>query len=142
MFIQNNFHWLSVVFILIGVSIVVFMFQNTKEWDFNRIVIVTAICLLLFMLVLIGYLVHKSKYELKWPPVIPDCPDYWELEDGKCVPNRKGTNVGTCNKPIRVPEHLKGPSGIRKKAEWANSCGIVWDGVTNNPEVTNFSLYN
>ncbi len=149
MFIQNNFRLISAVFILIGISIIVYMFQNTKEWDFNRIVIVIAISLFLFMLVLIGYLVHKSKYELKWPPVIPDCPDYWELEDGTCVPNQKNTNVGTCNeRKYRdfVRKHseseLRGPSGIRKKAEWANKCGIVWDGITNNPEVINYSLHN
>lgn len=153
MFIRNNFRTISILFILIGVLLIVYLYQSTKQWTFNRIVIVVALCFLLGMLVLVGYLVNNSKYNAKWPPVIGECPDYWEVEKGedgkyRCIVNERNTNVGRCNQASYntfisglSENDLKGISGLRKKSKWANDCGIMWDGVTNHPDVINHSIH-
>ena len=101
--------------------------------EFRTIVSIVAIVILIIVLVIIGFSLSRIK-DPKWPPVTPECPDYWELDGtGKCK-NTKA--LGTCNTQsgantvdFSEPEYA-GSLGPCRKYNWAKSCGVTWDGVT------------
>jgi len=111
---------------------------------FQKIVLFTAIILLIIILIFIGISLSYSK-ATTWPPIVPACPDYWIMDgsgnNSTCI-NIK--DLGTCS-PIGGTKHLvmnfndtafTGSQGNCNKYTWANKCGISWDGITygvNNP---------
>lgn len=58
--------------------------------NFQRIVIIIAIIMLIVAMVFIGYALYRQSSDVAWPPKIPNCPDYWTA-------NADGT---TCKMPI------------------------------------------
>ena len=111
---------------------------------FQKIVLFSAIIILIIALVIIGIALMYSKNQV-WPPMTPECPDYW-VSDGSGN-NSTCTNVkdlGTCP-ASSGSQHLvmnfnnprfTGAQGVCSKYTWANRCGITWDGITygvNNP---------
>jgi hypothetical protein len=63
--------------------------------NFQRIVIIIAIIMLIGAMVFIGYALYRQSSDVAWPPKMPKCPDYWNLDaNGNCV---KPTGyTGTC----------------------------------------------
>lgn len=64
---------------------------------FQKIVLFTAIVILILILVFIGYALQKSKASV-WPPLIGDCPDYWVdmSGNGSMCTNVKNLGNGNC----------------------------------------------
>jgi hypothetical protein len=59
--------------------------------NFQRIVIIIAIIMLIASLIVIGYALYKQTRDIKWPPETPKCPDYWVVSaDGKTCTNPNG----------------------------------------------------
>jgi hypothetical protein len=57
-----------------------------SSFNFQRIVILIAIIMLILSMVFIGYALYKQSTDVSWPPKIPKCPDYWTLNaEGKCT---------------------------------------------------------
>jgi hypothetical protein len=56
--------------------------------NFQRIVIIIAIIMLIGAMVFIGYaLYNQSSASGAWPPEIPKCPDFWTVDvSGNCIP--------------------------------------------------------
>lgn len=115
---------------------------------FQKIVLFSAIIILILALVFIGVSLRRATKQL-WPPMTPECPDYWTVDgSGNCT-NVK--DLGTCPPPTGK-KHLtmnfnvapyNGSNGVCAKYEWAQKCGITWDGVTygiNNPCQTAWNL--
>lgn len=112
---------------------------------FQKIVLFSAIVVLIIALVIIGIALTYAKKK-QWPPVIPECPDYWEIDgsgnDIKCI-NVK--NLGTCKPPsgqshltmdFNSPAFANSTNINCSKYKWASNCGVTWDGITygvNNP---------
>ena len=105
---------------------------------FQKIVLFSAIIILIVALVIIGIALSKGKGQ-QWPPMIPDCPDYWRIDGSgnntKCI-NVK--DLGTCPAPSGQ-KHLTmnfnnspytGSDGTCQKYTWATGCEISWDGIT------------
>jgi hypothetical protein len=101
---------------------------------FHAIVLVLAGVFLLICLTLVWMVVRKKREQ--WPPMVPSCPDYWDITaDGVCV-NKK--DLGKC--PPRPGErHLtmdfnvypfNGANSQCAKYTWASTCGVAWDGLT------------
>ena len=109
--------------------------QLGSAFKFEKSVLMVATALLLLLLAAIGVFAYYAKYGQDYPPVQSQCPDYWKVEEDNTCTNVKG--LGTCNDPgsqnmdFSTPEYT-GASGLTKKCHWAQNCGIVWDGVTNN----------
>ena len=111
---------------------------------FQKIILIIALIILLITLLSIGIALHYSKSKT-WPPLVPNCPDYWVSEgtgkNSTCVNVR---DLGTC-KPASGDAHLTmnfnnapyvGSNGDCAKYTWANNCKVAWDGLTygvNNP---------
>jgi len=113
---------------------------------FKKIVLFSAIIILIISLILIGVALSYAKDE-KWPPMIPSCPDYFVMDgsgnDATCV-DIKDLTMGSSNSVCQIPpgskdKHLKknfntpaytGTNGICNKYKWATTCGVAWDGIT------------
>jgi len=111
---------------------------------FQKIVLFTAIIILIIVLVLIGIALSYAKDE-SWPPMVSNCPDYWIIDgsgnDAKCIDIKDLADRGAC------PTLPLGPQGKHvqmsfdklntcQKYKMANQCGFTWDGITygvNNP---------
>jgi len=105
---------------------------------FQKIVLYSAIIVLIITLVFVGITLSYAKNQ-DWPPMVPECPDYW-IADGsgnntQCI-NVK--DLGTCP-PNSDNQHLvmnfndapfTGDNGTCSKYNWANRCGVTWDGIT------------
>jgi len=116
---------------------------------FQKIVLFSAIIILIIALVIIGVALAYAKDQQVWPPLTAECPDYWSItgydisgnNTSKCV-NIK--DLGTCS-PQNGEKHLvmdfngsvfTGSQGDCNKYTWAKKCNVSWDGITygvNNP---------
>ena len=111
---------------------------------FQKTVLIVAIVILIVVLVIIGLALAKSQ-DNNWPPMVPDCPDYWVIDgsgnNATCI-NIK--DLGTCpatggNKHQSVNFNqapFVGSDETCAKYTWAKKCGVTWDGITygvNNP---------
>ena len=96
---------------------------------FKSTVLTIAIVILIICLIVLTILIWNSKNALAYPPEVGNCPDYFVMKKhgGKnmCY-NEKGLGNGT-------DKCLWGTFGDTKKdkKEWAHSCGVTWDGITN-----------
>tara|TARA_B110001450_G_scaffold236922_1_gene242753 strand:- start:4375 stop:4740 length:366 start_codon:yes stop_codon:yes gene_type:complete len=109
--------------------------------DFNKIVLSIAVVILIGGLIILGMLISKSMFEETYPPIVSDCPDYWDVtydtnNDLVCK------NISTVNKgrsdcnSYNVDLFSQSGSDLNdvicEKYKWAKKCNIIWDGVTNN----------
>ena len=105
---------------------------------FQKFVLFAAIIILIISLVIIGIALTYSK-DQEWPPMIPDCPDYWVVDgsgnNATCI-NMK--DLGSCP-PQNGDKHLNmsfnsaaftGSNEMCAKYTWAKNCGLSWDGIT------------
>jgi hypothetical protein len=106
---------------------------------FQKVVLFIAIFILILILIFIGFGLRREKNSL-WPPLLGNCPDYWDDmsgNGGSCV-NIKNLGNGNC-KPTGNDKHLTmdftqpqfvGGNGLCAKYNWATNCGVTWDGIT------------
>lgn len=101
--------------------------------NFQKIVIIIAIVLLILMLSFIGYGLYKNKSNRKFPPIIGECPDYWVAKKNECT-NPK--NLGICkgSKNFNTSK-FSGDTGDCAKSKWAKNCKLTWQGITTNPDI-------
>jgi hypothetical protein len=105
---------------------------------FQKIVLIIAIIVLIITLVFFGLVLGGSSGET-WPPLVPDCPDWW-IADGSgnnttCI-NVK--DLGTCSAQSgKKHQNMKftssiftGDNGMCAKYKWADNCDVSWDGIT------------
>lgn len=105
---------------------------------FQKFVLYAAIFVLILALIFIGLSLSHAKNPV-WSPVVPNCPDYWVVDGSgnntKCI-NVK--DLGTCQ-ASSGEKHLTmnfndptftGSQGTCNKYNWANNCGVSWDGIT------------
>lgn len=119
--------------------------------NFNITVLIVATVLLILGLIIIGFFIVKSIEDSEYPPVISDCPDYWDVDFSnngfiQCNKNNAPTNLGTIE-TTRCPDtRLTYPTAsfndatksdadkLCLKHKWAKDCNIQWDGITNNSQ--------
>ena len=107
--------------------------------SFQTTVALIAIILLILVLVFVGYSLVSDKKNKPFPPIIGGCPDYWSSasENGVDVcKNLKSLGNTECSKTMNfnVAPWI-GTDGNCNKKKWASSCGITWDGITNDPNL-------
>ena len=121
--------------------------------NFQSIVMMVAIIILIITLSMIGVALSNLNSEVKYPPVIGDCPDYWSIETrpidisdpngetGLFCKNDKPVDINNstteCNELNSSNSLYKGIGGLCEKRKWADRCDVTWDGVTNNPDAKN-----
>tara|TARA_Y100001970_G_C14256189_1_gene875573 strand:- start:9040 stop:9402 length:363 start_codon:yes stop_codon:yes gene_type:complete len=115
--------------------------------NFQSIVLLIACIVLIGSLIMIGLALKNVNKDVKFPPIVSECPDYWQNvspdgESGLCEnTNNLGTISDTCSS---IPNSMDfsvapyvGAEGLCEKKTWANNCNLTWDGITNNSKVCN-----
>jgi hypothetical protein len=100
---------------------------------FQSTVMTVAIIFLIVSLCFIGLALYNQKYKSEFPPVIPNCPDYWDMSGNMCISHPKvGDRVSSCTAPMdfTLPTWA-GAGGKCAKYRWAKQCNLTWDGITN-----------
>jgi len=109
------------------------------KFNFQKIVIVIAIILLILALGFIGTAISNEKNTHDFPPVIAECPDYWthDVEQNKCINDRElGEEhpvYGSKLKEFLINDHRIKSMCNKKKI--MNEFKLSWDGITNNPKL-------
>ena len=116
--------------------------------NYYKTVSIIALILLIICLTFIGVSISSASKSYKFPPHVAQCPDYFVMDSsGACVDVKQilpdGSNCDEKNFKQDMIENgidgtlpERGPfSELCLKKEWADSCGLNWDGITNNPEV-------
>lgn len=113
---------------------------------FNKTVLLIASVLLILGLIIIGYLIVTNVQNYSYPPIISDCPDYWDVNydsANKKICKNNSINSGIANSSYNCRDYsvdLFKASGtsindiICEKYKWAKKCNIQWDGITNNSQ--------
>ena len=103
---------------------------------FQKITIIITFIILLVLFVFIGgSLVYASK-NVDNTPIVPQCPDFWEIGGTDTVPTCVNVqDLGTCS-AAAGDEHLTVDFSSGNftdncaKYTWANNCNVAWDGLT------------
>lgn len=108
------------------------------EFDFKKKVMLFFLVLLVIILFAMAYTINKKTSDMKWPPYVANCPDYWlDLSsNGSRCHNQH--SLGTCAIATEANETYvdftssvyTGSSGDCNKKKWATNCGVTWDGIT------------
>lgn len=101
--------------------------------NFQGIVLIIATVILIICLIMIGIALRKNKEEVDYPPVMSDCPDYWDVQvddDGIITGCKNVRELGLCNRSREGRGDLIKMSPCAKKS-WAERCNVTWDGITN-----------
>jgi uncharacterized membrane protein len=101
-------------------------------------VILLALVILISYLIVIGIAMYSSNKNKKYPPIIPKCPDYWDITNDNICKNTK--RMGTCldSKELTIDlnnSKWKGATGMCSKYQFSNKCNIQWDGISDNNEL-------
>tara|TARA_B110000444_G_C18829316_1_gene592225 strand:+ start:1766 stop:2092 length:327 start_codon:yes stop_codon:yes gene_type:complete len=104
--------------------------------SFQRIVLIIALVILMLALIIIGVMLYNKQYDIKFPPEVGNCPDYYTSGPKNVCHNTIGVKVKNpnCNSMDFSSFSSFGNKAMKKKCGWAKECGVVWDGITNrNP---------
>ena len=108
--------------------------------SFQRSVVIVFIIILLITLAFISILLYNAKYNQTFPPVTPNCPDYWlDNSTGNAADCFNIQNLGAtaCSRNMNFStSDYKGKPGLCKKKQWASDCKITWDGISNNDSIS------
>ena len=122
---------------------------------FQKTVLTISVIVLIFSLIILGLFLAKSLFEDSYPPVISDCPDYWDVtyneNDEVVCKNTSTINKGRgdvpggeCNDyPVNtfLGGGLQNEDILCEKYKWSKKCDITWDGVTNNNKACDLGYY-
>jgi len=122
--------------------------------SFNSVTLIVAGIIFVVLLAFTAYFIYQDQ-KSKFTMIQTTCPDYWSISSTPdangnyyCIRNGKN-NIGTCNPeddpPTRPSQYTilndnDQCTNYNAKMMWVNSqCGkkILWDGVTNNPDLKN-----
>jgi hypothetical protein len=106
---------------------------------FQKTVLIIALVILLIVLLVVGGSLMAAKANPTWPPMVPNCPDWW-VSDGSGNASRclNPKSLGTCSEKYMDfnKSVFTGDNGACAKYKWASKCNVAWDGITygvNNP---------
>lgn len=120
--------------------------------SFNSVTLIVASIIFVIMLGFMSYVIYQDQ-KSKFVMIQSTCPDYWKLNrnsDGSFYCNQEGKNIGTCsisegsaNRPPTYPvlNSNNDCDQFKRKMAWVNNTNtpcvksILWDGVTNNPQL-------
>ena len=83
---------------------------------------------LLILLAVVAYFVANHSKSQEFPATVSECPDYYTMDsNGKCIMDISVYDNSTSS--CRTID--TGVMKAKEKQQWAASCGVAWDGITN-----------
>ena len=122
---------------------------------FHKTVLTISVVVLIISLIILGIFLAKALFEDSYPPIISDCPDYWDVDYNEndqitCIntstinKGRGDVAGGECN-GYPTDNFLNNGSSkediLCEKYKWSKKCNITWDGVTNNNKACDLGYY-
>ena len=116
---------------------------------FYTVTIIVAFVILVIALIGLGILLQNQDAATEFPPKQNQCPDHWTVSGEYCMWGTSNFNLGSLDTTDTsgaiysisgdYVEHSTGRDGIKfrsnvlrcDKKKWANSNGIIWDGISN-----------
>lgn len=104
--------------------------------SFQKITIIITFIILLVIFIFIGSSLVYAKKNAANAPILPQCPDFWEISETatgpKCVNIQ---DLGTCpaasgDEHLTVDFNSDNFTDNCAKYTWANNCNVAWDGLT------------
>ena len=90
--------------------------------SFQKYTVIVALVVLIGTLALMGAALYNSSGNETFPPNSGSCPDYWDVQEGKCVDPETDNSFGV-------------PTTFCAKKEWVReNPGVSWDGVSNSKQ--------
>ena len=132
---------------------------------FQKNIITIWLIVLIIASILLLLIIRNTLENSTWPPIKPDCPDYWDVSlnsaDGikscfnnsgvnQCKRNypKSDTNPGWCTSGLNENKLKTELGGLSKQEDidcaknlWAKYEGITWDGITNNNKICENSTF-
>jgi hypothetical protein len=101
--------------------------------NFQKKAFGVALLMLAFSIVIMVYAEQKSKKTAAFPPLVNQCPDFFDYTGTTCVDtNRKyGESIAYAldlSNPLYAETTATSACNKRK---WAKERGVTWDGITN-----------
>ncbi len=105
---------------------------------FQKVILTIATISLIIILIIIGMSLSSASAENSWPPIVGECPDYWIDMSGNGEACYNSKSLGKCNIPSEGNPNtmnfnqspFTGSGGECNKYNWANNCGVTWDGIS------------
>ena len=112
--------------------------------SFQSLVVSVGGVLLVIFLIFIAISLYRQKGSTAYPPVLASCPDYWQdlsmtgTKGGSNCVNVKnlGLNTGMCANKTDFSLMT-----LCEKSKWAAECNITWDGLTDNENICQTTLF-
>jgi hypothetical protein len=110
---------------------------------FYKNIFISAILSAILLLAIVGFIIYKYKDQEVYPPIISNCPDYYNLDaNNKCVNTGVWllTDSANCESidfsgNNYMAAGTDSTSGLCAKKNKATECKITWDGITNNSAI-------
>ena len=110
--------------------------------SYNSVILTIATIIFVILLTFVAYFIYQGQ-KLKFNIIPSTCPDYWSFDGTACTPQsaKDGPNIGRCGKDSPAPsipvDRYKTSCEKYAYITAKNVCGgtILWDGVTNNPDL-------
>jgi hypothetical protein len=104
---------------------------------FQKSVTTVSIIILIIALCFIGIALYRQKYNSTYPPVIANCPDYWDVSGNLCVNSMNlGNTTKNCGGPMDfTTAQWNNNSSKCQKYQWAKGCNLTWDGISDNVDL-------
>ena len=110
---------------------------------FYKSLLIGTLVSLIIVLAIMGVIMSNSSKKTTFPAEYGMCPDYYTINsENVCRINSdiySSVNADCMNKSFNDSKFKVGGtgpvSGLCKKKEWANTCGVSWDGITNNSDI-------
>lgn len=120
---------------------------------FQKTVLSISLFVLIVSLAILGLFLSKSLLKSSYPPIISDCPDYWDVslnnDNNTICVNNSTINLGNSScfqdeHENTLPIDLTGKSKEKilcDNYKLAKKCNIHWDGVSNNNKACELEYY-
>lgn len=110
---------------------------------FYKTTIIVAIIHLIIFLAILGVIMSNMKTNKNiFPNEIPTCPDFYTYDGSNCNANTNiytfsttSCNIFNLNKSSYKNSGTGSTSGLCAKKKDADTCGVSWDGITNNTDI-------
>ena len=105
---------------------------------FQKTVLIVALVILTLAIIVMATVISNNESKKKWPPEVATCPPFYKVHGENGIISCKldasdaiGNGDSNCQtKQMTVAGDNSKFISDQDKCNWANGCGVHWDGIT------------